>query len=68
MKKILVNMIQCKRCGDTIRSEHRHDLKWCRYGSVAVDGGTDYLKWLKNDPAADFAELSEYEADTAPDD
>jgi len=40
MNKILVNMVQCKRCGDIIRSEHRHDLKWCRCGSVAVDGGT----------------------------
>jgi len=68
MKRILVNMIQCKRCGDIICSEHRYDLKWCRCGSVAVDGGTDYLKRLKNDPAAGFAELSEYEADTTPDD
>jgi len=61
MNKILVNMIQCKRCGDMIRSEHRHDLKWCRCGNVAVDGGTEYLKRLINDPAAEFVELSEYE-------
>jgi len=61
MKKILVNMIQCKHCGDIIRSEHRHDLKWCRCGSVAVDGGTDYLKRLTNGPTAEFVELSEYE-------
>jgi len=33
-----------------------------------MDGGADYLKRLKNDPAAKFVELSEYEADTAPDD
>lgn len=40
MKKILVNKVR----GDVIESETRHDFKWCKCKSVAVDGGHDYLK------------------------
>lgn len=61
MNKILVNIIQCKHCGDIIRSKHRYDLKWCRCGCVAADGRTDYLKRLADDHAAEFVELSKYE-------
>lgn len=61
MRRILVNSIQCKRCGDVIVSLHRHDLEWCKCGSVAVDGGTDYLKRMTCDPDAGFVERSEYE-------
>ena len=59
--KIFVNQIQCKQCGSIIVSEHSHDLKWCPCGSVAVDGGTDYLKRLARDPAAEYVELSRFE-------
>ena len=41
---ILSNKIRCKKCGDTIESEHRHDFKWCKCESCAVDGGKSYLK------------------------
>jgi tRNA(Ile2) C34 agmatinyltransferase TiaS len=41
---VLVNKIQCRRCGDIIESMNRHDFKWCKCGSVAVDGGKEYLK------------------------
>ena len=61
MKKILENKIQCKHCGGIITSGHRYDLKWCPCGSVAVDGGTDYLKRLTRDPAAEYIELSKFE-------
>jgi len=44
MKKILVNKVRCNKCGDVIESETRHDFKWCKCKSVAVDGGHDYLK------------------------
>jgi len=44
MKKIQVNKIKCKRCGDIIESTYRHDYKVCKCGSVAVDGGHDYLR------------------------
>lgn len=61
MKKILVNKIQCKRCGDIITSTYRYDLVRCQCGSVAVDGGADYLKRLTYAPAAEYIELSEFE-------
>lgn len=42
-------------------SENRRGFKWCSCRSVAVDGGTDYLKrCFKNSPD-DYTELSEYE-------
>lgn len=61
MRKIIKNSIKCNHCGDIIVSEYRHNFKWCSCQSVAVDGGTDYLKRsFKNSPA-DFTELSECE-------
>ena len=42
MKKIIINKIKCKKCGDIIESKHRHDFKICKCGAVAVDGGHDY--------------------------
>lgn len=65
---IHINQVRCKRCGEAITSEHSHDLKWCKCGDVAVDGGKDYLKRLKSRAAAEFIELSEYEASPAPND
>ena len=59
MKKILVNKIKCKKCGDIIESKSVHDFKRCKCGAVAVDGGHDYLKRCGN--LEDFEELSEYE-------
>lgn len=44
MKKIIVNKIKRKKCGDVIESIHRHDFKFCKCGAVAVDGGHDYLR------------------------
>lgn len=44
MPKILHNRIRCNLCGDVIESYHRHDMKWCKCKSCAVDGGHDYLK------------------------
>ena len=43
-KKIIINKIKCKKCGDIIESTHRHDFKICKCGAVAVDGGHDYLR------------------------
>ena len=44
MKKIIINKIKCKKCGEIIESTHRHDFKFCKCGAVAVDGGYDYLR------------------------
>lgn len=44
------NIIRCLSCDDIIESRHRHDFRWCKCGSVAVDGGKDYRKrsWNPN--------------------
>lgn len=46
MKKILLNKICCKKCGDIIENKTRHSFVVCKCGAVAVDGGHDYLKQL----------------------
>lgn len=57
MEKIVRNMIKCKLCGDIIESKYTHNFKWCRCGSVAVDGGHDYLsRSFPSYPKEDFIE------------
>jgi hypothetical protein len=41
---IIVNQVRCKKCGDEPYSAHRHDFKYCTCGSIAVDGGQEYLR------------------------
>ena len=45
-KKIKVNKIRCKNCGDIIESKTVHDFKTCKCGNVSVDGGKEYLNEL----------------------
>jgi len=54
---IITNMIKCTKCNDVIESKNRHDFVWCSCKSVAVDGGTAYLRRLGN--PGDFIDLSE---------
>lgn len=42
--KILRNSIRCKKCGEEIVSNSRHDYVECKCGACAVDGGHDYLR------------------------
>lgn len=58
MRKILVNKIRCKKCGEVIESKSVHDFKFCKCKSVAVDGGHEYLRRLGN--LEDWEDLSEY--------
>ena len=60
MKKIKINMIKCRHCGDVIESKHIHDLQRCSCGAVEVDGGREYLRRTFTNED-DFIELSEYE-------
>ena len=49
MKKALIqNELECTKCGDIIYSEYRHDFKYCKCGSVAVDGGMNYIRRVGN--------------------
>ena len=54
---IITNKVKCKKCGDIIESKHRHDFKYCKCGSIAVDGGHDYLRRIGS--LEDYIELSE---------
>ena len=67
MAKIKTNRVKCLKCGDIIESKHRHDFVFCSCGSVAVDGGTAYLKRSGSIPL-DYEELSEFEQDDRQDD
>ena len=57
MDSIIHNRIRCKKCGDVIESFTVHDFKWCSCGSVAVDGGKDYLR--RCGIREDYEDLSE---------
>ena len=35
--------VRCKKCGDVIESTHVHELKYCKCGTISVDGGNCYL-------------------------
>ena len=60
-RRLIRNAIQCIVCRDVIESKHTHDFKWCKCGTVAIDGGLDYAKRsFKNSPN-DFIDLSEWE-------
>jgi hypothetical protein len=41
---IVSNQVKCLKCGDTPYSSHRHDFVYCSCGSIAVDGGQEYLR------------------------
>lgn len=41
---IYVNAAICNSCGYFIRSRNRHDFVSCKCGSVAVDGGSAYIR------------------------
>lgn len=55
-KEIISNKIKCKKCGDIIESKSTNDYKRCSCGTVAVDGGKDYLKRIGKEE--DYIELS----------
>lgn len=57
MQIIIRNIIRCKKCGDVIESKSVHDFRFCACGSVAIDGGHDYLKRSGN--PEDIEDLSE---------
>ena len=55
-EEIISNKIKCKKCGDVIESKSTNDLKRCSCGTVAVDGGKDYLKRIGTEE--EYEELS----------
>lgn len=61
MRRIIKNSVKCNLCGEIIVSEEVHDLKFCKCGTVSVDGGNDYLRRTYMNSPDDYTELSEYE-------
>lgn len=43
----IINKVRCKKCDDIIESTYTHNMVWCKCGSIAVDGGSEYqrLTW-----------------------
>ena len=58
MKKIIVNKAKCKKCGDIIESKEVNDFKRCTCGSIAIDGGQEYIKRVGNKD--DIIELAKF--------
>lgn len=52
MKKNILNKVNCKKCNDIIESNHSYDFRYCKCGSIFVDGGEEYQKfgWALNNP------------------
>ena len=59
MEKIIINKAKCKKCGDIIESKKINGFKRCTCGSIAVDGGHEYIKRVGNKD--DIIELSKVE-------
>lgn len=55
-EEIISNKIKGKKCGDIIESKSTNDYKRCSCGTVAVDGGKDYLKRICTEE--EYEELS----------
>lgn len=45
MKRVIVNKVRCKKCGDIIESIHTYDFKRCSCGAIFIDGGKDYQRY-----------------------
>lgn len=58
---IIVNKAKCLKCGEVLESVYRNDFRLCSCGSMAVDGGHDYLRRCGN--LDEIEELSEFEED-----
>jgi tRNA(Ile2) C34 agmatinyltransferase TiaS len=63
-RRILHNRVRCLACGQTVESLSRHDFRWCPCGTIAVDGGSEYLRRVGN--LDKYEELSEETDDPPP--
>ncbi|SEO90431.1 hypothetical protein SAMN04488134_11651 [Amphibacillus marinus] len=60
MKRVVKNIVTCKKCKDTIESKHRHDFQRCKCGAITTDGGTDYQKvsWPSGGAEEDYIDFN----------
>lgn len=59
MLKPIRNSIQCKKCGDTIRSFSTHDFQHCSCNTVVINGGLEDVQVI-GDPE-DYIDFSIFE-------
>ncbi len=45
-KMIIRNSVRCRKCGDVIKSIHRHDRVVCGCKAVGISGGREYLRFV----------------------
>lgn len=43
-----INAVICNKCGDTVFSRTKRDMRYCSCGAIAVDGGFSYIKTSGN--------------------
>jgi len=60
-ERVIHNKAQCLICKDIIESTHRHDFKWCKCNTLAVDGGHDYTRRCFSKGTETWLELSTFE-------
>jgi hypothetical protein len=41
---MIIKGVRCPYCKDEIYSEYRHDFKFCKCGTIFIDGGKDYIR------------------------
>jgi hypothetical protein len=63
-----INAAQCLKCGDTVRSQNRHDFVSCSCGALSVDGGSWYARRSFSGSPEDYRDLSEPFDDVEDDD
>lgn len=57
-----IHGVICLKCKDFVYSRARHDFRACGCGTVAADGGLDYLKIS----GLEYAQVSTRELDVTP--
>lgn len=45
----VVECATCNKCGETVYSRATHDMRWCKCGKTAIDGGREYVKLTGSD-------------------
>lgn len=54
---------ECPECGDFIWSKHRHNFVRCRCRKVAIDGGTDYIRMVREPFITEVREVQDNSED-----
>lgn len=48
LMKVIINKIKCNKCDEIIQSILVRDFRFCKCGTVEVDGGHNYLRTCGN--------------------